>query len=262
MADISKIKLENTSYNIKDETARTNISSLDTRVTALENDIVPFFCVLKPTSEGWSILNDSAHEPLNVTSVEIAEGHLIIHHDIGNAKVLSCSITPDEMLSKYGIRCGASLGTNLTIIDLFMNLVVNCYWRYISAQGGLVVQEGFSNLVQSLTWDDTKHCIHIVFDPNVAITAPTNWRSEFNYTLGLIATQLQRKLSTIYTANGVLDVYMYDASGNQITTVADFDRINASYEINKAISPQALVDHPIYNSNLWVTGWLKKLPET
>ena len=135
MADISKIKLENTSYNIKDETARTDISSLDTRVTALENDIVPFFCVLKPTSEGWSILNDSAHEPLNVTSVEIAEGHLIIHHDIGNAKVLSCSITPDEMLSKYGIRCGASLGTNLTIIDLFMNLVVNCYWRYISAQG-------------------------------------------------------------------------------------------------------------------------------
>ena len=118
MADISKIKLENTSYNIKDETARTNISSLDTRVTALEtdissldtrvttleNDIVPFFCVLRPTSEGWSILNDSQHEPLNVTSVEITEGHLIIHHDIGNAKVLSCSITPDEMLSKYGIR--------------------------------------------------------------------------------------------------------------------------------------------------------------
>ena len=39
MADISKIKLENTSYNIKDETARTNISSLDTRVTALENAV-------------------------------------------------------------------------------------------------------------------------------------------------------------------------------------------------------------------------------
>lgn len=37
MADISKIKLENTSYNIKDETARTDISSLDTRVTDLEN---------------------------------------------------------------------------------------------------------------------------------------------------------------------------------------------------------------------------------
>ena len=39
MADISKIKLENTSYNIKDETARTDISSLDTRVTALENAV-------------------------------------------------------------------------------------------------------------------------------------------------------------------------------------------------------------------------------
>ena len=112
-----------------------------------------------------------------------------------------------------------------------------------------------------MTWDNTKHCVHIVFDPNVAITTPTNWRTEFNNYLEGIATQLQRKLSTIYTANGVLDIYMYDASGNQITTVADFDRINTSYEINKAISPQALVDHPIYNSNLWVTGWLKKLPE-
>lgn len=42
MADISKIKLENTSYNIKDETARTDISSLDTRVTALENADSPY----------------------------------------------------------------------------------------------------------------------------------------------------------------------------------------------------------------------------
>lgn len=40
MSDISKINIENTTYNLKDETARTSIANLKNTVSQLSEDLV------------------------------------------------------------------------------------------------------------------------------------------------------------------------------------------------------------------------------
>lgn len=250
MADISKITIESGTYNIKDATARTLISNLTT-------DIVPFYCIARPTSNGWTLLNDSQHAPLNVQSIEIDSGRLKINHNItGASKVYSFSISPDETFTKYGIRAGASVGIESSYIDIYQSITANAYFRY--QNGAFNLQEGYSNLVKSFNYDTTKHCLHIVFDDNLKCTTPERWYADFNFNILTADAQLPVKLKVAYTDLCEVEVYAYDETDTLIETPGTLDRVNVFYQIERKVNPGDLVTYPISGSNFWICGYLKK----
>lgn len=273
MADISKITIESGTYNVKDSAARNNIGSLSglntttkTNVVSAINevnnkitadDIVPFYCIIRPTANGWAMLNDASHSPLNVQSVEIDSGRLKINHNVtGTNKVYSFSISPDETFTKYGIRAGASVGITSSYIDMYQTITANAYFRYQNSAFNL--QANYSNLVKSFDYDSTKHCLHVVFADDLKCTTPEYWWADFNYATTTAATQLATKLRVLYTGLCEVEVYAYDSDDTLLTTPGSLDRVNVFYRIDRKVNPSDLITYPISGANFWICGYLKK----
>lgn len=217
------------------------------------NSIKRIGAIIRPTSSGWVILNDSDHEKLNVDSISINNNRLVLTYNNNYNKVVSFSITPDETFAKYNITAGASVGLNSSNIDLFINVTANCYFRIMS--GAVTLQSDFSNLVKSVYWDNNDKCIYVEFDDNLDFTYPTLWTSFFNP--GSTTVDITNKLRTSYVENGKLKIEVYDSSNNKLTTIANYDRINVVYKICKKINPNELVSSPIAGSNFWINGMFK-----
>lgn len=229
-------------------------------IEELKTDLIPFACIIRPTSNGWIILNDENHEPLNVQGIEIAgeseNQYLLLHHNNGASKIYGFNITSDETFAKYGIRAGASVGLDSSKIFLYMSIVANAYFRV--NEGQIVLQNVFSNLVQSIQWDSSKNCVRVVFDNNLKCATQTYWNGYINPSLSIITKSLNQKVQVVYSDSLTLEIYLYDESNNKITNINEFDRINVKYEINNTINPVDLVSYPISEANFWITGWLKK----
>lgn len=268
MADISKIQIQTGTYNVKDATARENIGDLTNLNTTAKNnlvsaineiktDVIPFYCIVRPTSNGWVILNDSDHTPLNVQSVEISSNRLKINHVVSGAtKIHSFSICPDETFAKYGIRAGASVGIDESYIDIYQTMTANAYFRYQNSAFSL--QAGYSNLVKSFDYDSTKHCLHIVFDDNLKCTTPEYWWADFNFATSTASSQLATKLKVLYTGLCEVEVYAYDSTDTLLTTPGSLDRVNVFYKIERKVNPSDLITYPITSANFWICGYLKK----
>lgn len=272
MADISKIQILDGTYDVKDSTAREEIGTLSSLTTSVKtdlvsainelnttttDDVVPFYCIARPTSNGWTILNDSEHTPLNVQSIEIDSGRLKINHSVtGASKIYSFSISPDETFTKYGIRAGASVGINYSFIDIYQTITANAYFRY-SSGGVFNLQAGFSNLVKSYEYDTTNHCLRVTFDDNLRCSVPKEWGAEFNYA-PVQTSQFTTKLKTLWVNYNILEVYAFDEDNTLLTDPAYLDRVNVIYKIDSKIAPADLITYPISGSNFWICGYLKK----
>ena len=230
------------------------------QIASLENDVqdlqslIPFACIIRPTSEGWTILNDTDHQPLNVDSVAIVNNRLTLYHDNNASKVITFEITPDETFTRYGISCGASVGLDDTRIDIYQNLTCTAYIRYQSSE--FVLNNDYSHLCSGVEWDDTNKCLIVTFTTN--ITEPTSWLTVHSYQASTLSSQLQRNIVTMYADTRVLHIYLYDNDGVKITNKGAFDRLICTYSINKKIDPAELVTYPLADSNFWVYGLLKQ----
>ena len=272
MADISKIQILDGTYDVKDSVARSNIGTLsnlntsnktnlvnainevNTKITS--DDIAPFYCIIRPTSNGWVMLNDSGHSPLNVQSVEIDNGRLKITHSItGAGKVYGFSISPDETFTKYGIRAGASVGVDSSYIDIYQTITANAYFRY--SGGTFNLQANFSNLVKEYEWDDTNHCLRVTFDDNLRCARPKYWTADFNYA-PVQTSQMTTKLKALWVNYNIVEVYAFDEDNTLITDASYLDRVNVLYQIDSKIAPADLISYPISGSNFWICGYLKK----
>lgn len=73
---------------------------------------------IRNTGDGWEVLTDTGHEPLHVSSVTNDSLKITIHHSFKAKKVVSFTITPDETYMKEGMKSGASVGLDKTVVFL------------------------------------------------------------------------------------------------------------------------------------------------
>lgn len=149
------------------ESMRGNIQSqitlLDGRLDDLEGweDVS---CVIRKTSSGWEILNDSGHVPEHVTGVEIDNnGQLVILFDKTYSKVGSGCICPDETYISQGIGAGASIGADRAIINIARTRplvgVINCNGTTCSP----MTSPALSGDIASCTWNNNYSGYEVTF---------------------------------------------------------------------------------------------------
>lgn len=96
--------------------------------------------VLRNSGSGWSYIDDSIHERVNLNTVNITSNREI-QINFGKAnKVGSLLVAPDETLASFGITCGASVGTETALIKCYAPFV-----GYISGAGVIQNHSWFNN---------------------------------------------------------------------------------------------------------------------
>jgi hypothetical protein len=74
---------------------------------------------IRNTGSGWSLLNESGHQPSGISGVVTNPDNIEIQHDVGALKVSSFQVTPDETFAAAGLRVGISVGLTLSRIYLY-----------------------------------------------------------------------------------------------------------------------------------------------
>lgn len=74
---------------------------------------------LRPDANGdWYIIEDVFHKPLNLDSVTVKDGVLVVGYT-GCGTIITAMVDPDESLAAEGITAGVSVGMNTSNIFLF-----------------------------------------------------------------------------------------------------------------------------------------------
>ena len=93
---------------------------MTTHVLATEGPrLAVISCALRNTGPGWTLINDAAHSPSGVTGVVQHPDCLEITHQVGAVRVSSVQVTVDEYYAARGLRCGISVGLDLSRIYLY-----------------------------------------------------------------------------------------------------------------------------------------------
>lgn len=219
--------------------------------------IIPISCVLRATSSGWTLLNNSGHVPLNVQNVSISSGEdtLTLDHAVGASKVLSFQITPDEQFAKYGVSAGASVGLDYSLISLFMHVSASGWAVYNSSSASWTLQSAYSNLCTSVAWSDAYGGLMFIFDDSLKCANGTDFSAHF---LGKDASKLGYRIQVRNPDKCIVVVFVYDASGALVTTPSVYTNLLCRYDISNSITPANLVTYPIANSDFFVTGFFLK----
>ena len=89
--------------------------------------------VLRNTGAGWKLLEDEAHEALNLARVVDMGTYLRLDYGRSFLKVGALVVAPDETFAQEGVRAGASVG-----------LMYSNIWMY-RADGQMVVPAGLTS---------------------------------------------------------------------------------------------------------------------
>ncbi|MEV8402574.1 hypothetical protein [Streptomyces niveus] len=74
---------------------------------------------LRNTGSGWQVIADAGHESTGITGVVNRPDHIELQHAVGGLKVSDLQISVDETYAARGLRCGASVGVDLSRIYLY-----------------------------------------------------------------------------------------------------------------------------------------------
>jgi len=93
---------------------------MTTHVLATEGPrLAVISCAIRNTGGGWALIEDSAHAPSGVSGVIQHADNLEITHAVGAVRVSSVQVTPDEHYAARAVRCGISVGLDLSRIYLY-----------------------------------------------------------------------------------------------------------------------------------------------
>ena len=225
-----------------------NISGDITFTPALNTEIVDdgkqlkFIAgVIRNSGDGWEYINDSGHEPLNLTSVSVDEnGRIEIDYGFTASKVLSLVATPDETFAGlYSI--GGSVGLDKTLFNVY---------ALPKIYGGMV-------RVTSGVFDATSYASF----SSVAVQANGEIRLYHPSLSGLLAKEIFniQASSPSYAIKlgsqgyDYVSLYAYDSNGQKITdfTGLSFD-IYATRNVNaRFVNANDIVDA---GGNFWIYG--------
>ena len=220
----------------------------------LKSDLIPFACIIRPTSNGWIILNDTDHEPLNVQNIEVdVQGRLVLTHNNNASKIYGFSISSDETFAKYNINAGASVGQNISLISIFINTTAIAYFRYTNSQ--ISIDSKYSNLVKSVEWNELTNKMEITFDDNLRCHYMSNWKVSPNNA----SLNNDYDYFCSWEDSLKLSVVAYDKATHTAQPLSGaYDRLMVSADFEGFINANDLISHPISSANFWITGWLKK----
>lgn len=230
---------------------KTNLVGAINEVKNGQYNLIPFACIIRPTTEGWIILNDSGHQPLNVQSVQINGDRLQINHDMDASKVIAFNISPDETFSRFGIHAGASVGLDTSLVSFAIDTTATAYIRY-TAQNGFQLQADYSNNVHNISWDSENSKLTINFTSQLACKQFTDWVASYNNANNM---NNYRPFVTWASASSVT-VEVYNTAGVKQTTPASFDRLFVNVKYNGDIKANDLVLHPVSGANFFISGWM------
>lgn len=230
-----------------------DVSDLQTDVTNLQNAKLKTIGGILYVDDGqWKIMNTNNHTPVNIDSVSVdGNGNLIVNYtSLGATDIVDFTVTPDEHYSKYGVRCGASVGTTYASIELYTNNIAYAYFGYNNGQA--VLNTDRSYLASAVTWNDTYHRMEITFDGGMNYTYANFWSGSIDFQSGNEVYSLKVR----YQNQQTLYVYMFNGS-TLVTDPTKFVGCMVMYGYGSKIDAAQLVSHPITSSNIWITGHFK-----
>ena len=197
--------------------------------------------VIRNSGNGWEYINDSGHEPLNLTSVSVdANGKIEIDYGFTASKVLSLVATPDETFAGlYSI--GGSVGLDKTLF--------NCY-ALPKVYGGMV---RITNGVVDATSYASFTSAEIKTNGEIRLYHPTLSGMSSKEVFNIQASSPSYAIKLGSQGFDYVSLYAYDANGQKITdfTGLSFD-IYATRNVNaRFINANDIVDA---GGNFWIYG--------
>lgn len=116
-------------------------------VTEPDRQLRLLSCALRNAGSGWALISDTAHRPSGITGVVQHADFLEIQHAVGAVAVSSLQVTVDEYFAARAMRCGVSVGLDLSRIYLYSGTSTTplAPASVVAASGNLWVT-GFLNL--------------------------------------------------------------------------------------------------------------------
>jgi len=110
-------KAGTTNYTIYISKSAYNASGIN---ASTEGKKVAFVAgVIRNSGNGWEYINDSGHNPMNLSSVTVNQnGQIVINYGFTASKVLSLVATPDETFARSYI-IGGSVGLDSTLFNVY-----------------------------------------------------------------------------------------------------------------------------------------------
>ena len=191
--------------------------------------------VIRNIGNGWELIEDTNHSNINVLSVTNDTSKITITYNFIAKKVISFVATPDETMSFDNLFMGASVGLNISEIEMFQNKSI----------GGYVNWSG-------LTWSfagSSDQSLSASFNAGIlTITHPTISGAKGNVSCrdGIYVANLGSLGDTTTT------IYIRDYEGSLVTTENTnmgfyFERNSRNTRINPQTYTTAV-------SNIWIYG--------
>jgi hypothetical protein len=202
-------------------------------------------CVIRNTAGTWSFINDSTHVPVGFTSVTaLAGGRIQLNYNKTYTKVIALQCTPDETYAKYGITMGASVGTNLSYIDLYKNDP----GFYIRWSGSAWEKFGDTyDIITSIVYTDVTGLLRI---NHVNLGVDSGFDCQItgrNDTLSPVAGSIGETQTEVFFKNPDGTIY----TGVPTTGMRVFIKRGGSVMLSETTAA-------ISGSNIWITGYMLK----
>ena len=89
------------------------------QVNKLNDDQVEVAGTIRRVDEnGWFVLNDKNHAPINIDKIEVVGKNILIHYTFTASTIHSFIVTPDETLASRGFFVGAAVHRDYAAITL------------------------------------------------------------------------------------------------------------------------------------------------
>lgn len=198
--------------------------------------------IIRNSGSGWGFINDSDHEPLNMSSVEVNEsGQIVVNYGFTAKKVLSLIATPDETFAqKYTI--GGSVGKDKVTFNVF---------ELAHTIGGAVSYNQSTD-----TWSITYSTFtNVSFDSTTGKLTLTHETisgigSAQRYLINADGRNCDVKVNS--ATDSTIELIFLDSSGNVITTPSADMYMYVTRDINTRLVNATNISDA--NGNFWIMG--------
>jgi hypothetical protein len=88
------------------------------QVRELADNKVVAGTIRRMDENGWFVLDDKNHTPINIAKIEIVGSNILIHYTFTASTIHSFIVTPDETLAASGFFLGAAVHRDYAAITL------------------------------------------------------------------------------------------------------------------------------------------------
>lgn len=231
------------------ETLSGEISNLNTAINDLTNNknLKIISGAIRNAGSGWSLINDSGHEPLNITGVSVQTIYgtscLKIEHDVDATKIITLLVGCDETFaSLYDI--GASVGLDYSYLFVY---------RKAHTFGGMV--QVVDNAIDTQYSDFTAGTFYP--DGNFVLNFPETLTSGEDVFSGACAAGegCTAHIKSLGYSNAIVRANALDGTAWDSSSYPNQTRIYLTFNVReRLVDPSTIINA---NGNFWILGILE-----